>query len=61
MRLDGNTAEYRNEVQKITAQKDEYLGNKVLHREKKGDSLLQMSPRVLIVVLWLTLSKTLVL
>ena len=37
MRLDGNAAEYRNEIQKLTLAKDELVKkNKTLRLEKKG-------------------------
>ena len=40
-KLDGTIAEYRNEIQSITSQKDEVVGkNKVLRRKKKGRILL---------------------
>ena len=40
-KLDGTIAEYRNEIQSITSQKDEVIGkNKVLRRKKKGRILL---------------------
>ena len=40
-KLDGPIAEYRNEIQSITSQKDEVVGkNKVLRRKKKGRILL---------------------
>ena len=40
-KLDGTIAEYRNEMQLITSQKDEVVGkNKVLRRKKKGRILL---------------------
>ena len=42
IKLDGNAAEYRNEIQKLTGQKDKLIGkNKVLLREKKGNILTQ--------------------
>ena len=40
-KLDGTIAEYWNEIQSITSQKDEVIGkNKVLRRKKKGRILL---------------------
>ena len=49
MKLDGNAAEYRNEIQKLTGQKDELVGkNKVFQREKKGNVLASSIHHVLI-------------
>ena len=55
MRLDGAFAENHNEVQKITAQKDEVVGkNKVLRREKKGNILLSQLSLSTYLTFWLT-------
>ena len=49
MKLDGNAAEFRNEIQELTNQKDDLIKkNKVLHREKKGNILALRMHRVLI-------------
>jgi len=41
MKLDGTVAEYRTEIQKLTAEKDTVVAkNKSLHHEKQGNILL---------------------
>ena len=49
MKLDGNAAKFRNEIQELTTQKDDLVRkNKALRREKKGNVLALCMYRVLI-------------